>query len=628
MARAVEGALAHDHVLVCEAGTGTGKTLAYLVPAMLSKRKVVVSTATKALQDQIITQDIPAIERHLGLKTRVAVAKGLSNYLCRRRYEAFRGSAVAADPHHARSLARIEAWLRETESGDVGELAWLPDNDPTWWEVCSTAETRQGAKCKHYRECFVTRMRRAAEEAQIVIANHHLVFADLSLRAGSDDHGGALPAYEAIVFDEAHQIEDIASDFFGVRVSSSRIEALMRDAERVFRIAGLADALLGDGKGLRVAEPVRAASRALFDDLVLLQSQGEPGKRTLPREVWCADTLDRYHRLDAALESLQAFAEGHDGNDDVSSIGERTMALRTDLAAVVDGRAGVVTWLEARARSAVIGATPIEVATLLRERVFSRVPAAILTSATLATSSGFKFFRSRVGVDGDDITTQELQVVSPFDFASSALLYTPTDLPEPSDRTFPEHAADRAADLIDITNGGALVLCTSNRAMGIIYDALYGRLNQLVMVQGEAPKTTLLDRFRTLGDAVLVATMSFWEGVDVAGDALRLVIIDKIPFAVPSDPVVMARCRALEDDGQNAFSGYQLPSAAITLKQGFGRLIRTRRDRGIVAILDRRVVQRGYGRTLLAGLPPARRTTSLGEAGAFWERTHGGSNRG
>ncbi len=619
MAEAVERALDLDHVLLCEAGTGTGKTLAYLVPAILSEKKVVVSTATKALQDQILLQDIPAIERHLGLRPHVAVAKGLSNYLCRRRFEAFRASASAMDPHHRRSLARIEAWVQATETGDVAELSWLPERDRTWQEVCSSAETRRGAKCPFHRDCFVTRMRRRAEAARIVIANHHLVFADLAVRRGSDDHGGALPPYEAIVFDEAHQIEDIASDFFGLRVSTSRLDALVRDADRAFRAAGMADELLGGKGGATITEPVRTTGRAFFDALVLrVATSTDNGKQALERDVWCGELRELYHRFDASLDALQAFADKPSASDDVQAIGLRTLDFRDDLSRIVDGETGAVTWLEARARSAAVGATPIEVGPTIRELIFERIGTCVLTSATLTTSTGFQFFRSRVGAEGDTFTTLELQVPSPFDFPTHALLYTPVDVCEPNEQDFPRQAAERAAELICITDGGALVLCTSNRAMSIIHDELSRRLAHTVMVQGAAPKSALLDRFRTSGSAVLVATMSFWEGVDIAGHALRLVIIDKIPFAVPSDPVVMARCAALEQNGGKPFVDYQVPSAAITLKQGFGRLIRTQRDRGIVAVLDRRIVRRGYGKSMLASLPPARRAMTLEEVRAFW----------
>ncbi|HNS98386.1 MAG TPA: ATP-dependent DNA helicase [Polyangiaceae bacterium] len=622
MAEAVEQALEQGQVLICEAGTGTGKTLAYLVPAICSGQKIVVSTATKALQDQIISQDIPALEQYLGLRPHLAVAKGLSNYLCRRRFEAFRESPHALDRRHRGSLARIESWVRQTETGDVAELEWLPEGDRTWLEVCSSAETRQGSKCPYFRECFVTRMRKRAEAARIVIANHHLVFADLAVRRHSDDHGGALPAYEAIVFDEAHQIEDIASDFFGIRVSTTRLEGLVRDAEKAFRTAGLSDTLLGGKrkKGATLPESARTAGRAFFESVVAsVGARQDNAKQTMGRDIWCGETQDRYHRFDASLEALEAFASKPSSHDDVLAIGTRAHEIRRDLARIIDGQSGSVTWLETRQRSAAVGATPVDVGPFLRETVFERVHACVLTSATLSTSSGFSFFRSRIGLESDFITIREQIVPSPFDFSSHALLYTPTDLCDPNEPNFSQHVAERCAELIRLTDGGALVLCTSNRAMSVIYDKLSQSLSHPLLMQGQAPKINLLDRFKALGNAVLVATMSFWEGVDIAGHALRLVIIDKIPFAVPSDPIVMARCAELEQNGGKPFMDYQVPAAAITLKQGFGRLIRTQRDRGIVALMDRRISQRGYGKSLISSLPPAKRAMAFEQVVAFWQ---------
>lgn len=626
MARAVEQAIDQGHALVCEAGTGTGKTLAYLVPAILSGRKVVVSTATRALQDQIVSHDIPAIETYLGLRPDVAVAKGLSNYLCLRRFDELRNSADAVRPGTGRTLGILERWSRETETGDVAELPWLPENDPLWRQVCSSAETRRGGKCNHYRECFVTRMRRRAEEAKIVIANHHLVFADLALREGSRERGGVLPEHEVLIFDEAHQMEDIASEFFGLRVSSARVEAFLRESERVLRHAGLDDTLLGSGSGQTLVDRVRGTARDFFGELVVRFGAGEVGKRALAQDDWAGSLLSSYHQLDAALEALQALAQGNTRDEDVMAAGRRAFAIRQELAEIVDGNRQAVTWVETRSRSAAVGSTPIEVATILRERVHERIGTVVMTSATLSTNRGFAFFRSRVGADSPYVRTEELTVASPFDFPNVALLYTPQDLPEPGQPEYPRMASERTAELIQITGGGALVLSTSNRGMELMRAELQRLLGRPVTMQGDAPKRTLLSRFRTDGNEVLVATMSFWGGVDVAGDALRLVVIDKIPFAVPNDPVVMARCEVLQKAGENPFVKYQVPSAAIMLKQGFGRLIRTTRDRGIVAVLDVRLLRKGYGKSLLASLPPARRVTSMQEVQSFWAQ-HGGSRR-
>ncbi|MCL2823151.1 MAG: ATP-dependent DNA helicase [Polyangiaceae bacterium] len=667
MAEAVEQALDQNHVLLCEAGTGTGKTMAYLVPAILSQRKIVVSTATKALQDQIINQDIPAIAQHLRLRPSIAVAKGLANYLCRRRYEIFRSGPAAMSPHHHDSLARIEAWVRTTKSGDVAELTWLPEHDKTWYEVCSGADTRLGNKCPFFKDCFVTHMRRQAEAARIVVANHHLVFADVAVRRNSENQGGVLPSYDSIIFDEAHQIEDVAADFFGLRVSTAKIDALTRDADQAFRRAGminerigaLGDGALGDeplgetaatelrkpsrkgkkkseGKsgsrskkkpepklGSAATDPVRVASRQFFDTIARqVATKTDESKQALDRNVWIGDVRDRYHKLDSALEALQQLAITGSG-DEVQTIAFRAASMREHLQRIVDGESGSVTWLEVRSRSAAVGATPIEVAPTLQREIFERVGASILTSATLTISSGFRFFRSRVGVDSDALLTKELSVKSPFDFASNALLYTPTDLPEPGEYEFAGKAAMRTAELVELTEGGALVLCTSNRSMASIHDFLRDRVVGPVMIQGEAPKSALLSRFRESGSAVLVATMSFWEGVDIAGDALRLVVIDKIPFAVPGEPIVMARCNAIDQAGGKSFWDYSVPSAAITLKQGFGRLIRTRRDRGIVAVLDSRIVTRSYGKTMIKSLPPAQRALTLDGVREFWDRVGG-----
>lgn len=625
MAKAVEEAVAKSHTLVCEAGTGTGKTLAYLIPAILSGRKTVISTATRALQDQIYWRDLPAIAKHTGLKPSVALTKGLSNYLCRRRFEELRKSAHAASTASATSLVQIERWARTTHTGDVAELADLPENDPVWRDVCSSTETRIGLKCQHYENCFVTHMRREAQEAQIVVANHHLVFADIALRGDSQERGGVLPEYEVLVLDEAHQIEDIASDFFGCQVSSGRIQVLLRDAQRTFECAGLSDPLLSNKDASPLTARVRDAAGSLFEQLVARYETGEPGKKRIETDTWTGEILHRYHRFDAGLEALQAFANANSKNESVEAVAQRVLRVRNDLSEIVSGnQSRAVTWIETRARSAAVGSTPIEVANILRQAVFERVPAVIATSATLTSNGTFQFFRSRVGADSPHVPTVELVVPSHFDFETQALLYTPTDLPEPADPSFAQLAVQRVAHLIEVTNGGAFVLCTSVRAMTTFRADLARMLDRAPLMQGDAPKQSLLNRFRTEKDSVLVATLSFWEGVDIAGDALRLVVIDKIPFAVPTDPVVVARCAALEQDGANPFEAYQLPAAAITLKQGFGRLIRTQRDRGIVAILDRRLVSRQYGKALLASLPPARKVSSLEQVREFWHRVAGG----
>lgn len=648
MASAVERALAEDRILLCEAGTGTGKTLAYLVPAILSGRKVVVSTATKALEDQIYTKDLPLVAEHLRLDPRAALVKGLGNYLCLRRFGELRTSPGAGAGIAGRSLPLIEAWAQETEMGDVAELAHLAEGDPLWREVASSSETRLGASCEHFERCFVTRMKRDSEAARLLVVNHHLFFADLALKIAGARRGfagaGALPPYDAVIFDEAHQLEDIATGFFGVRVSRARVDSMLRDADRAFIASGLADRILGRGEGTAITAVVRESADALFDRLASLGGAAGGGDRgearsPLARDAWSGELLDAYHRLDDHLEALAAYASANAISEAVQLVGNRAAQLRDDAARIVDPATNQVTWVEVRGRAVSFGASPVDLGDMLREHVFERIGAVVLTSATLTTSGSagarFRFLRSRMGLDEDvSVPVDELEVPSPFDYPTAALLYTPRDLPEATDAAFVERAADRAAELIGITGGGAFLLCTSIRAMNALAAALRVRFARAsavaradgsapgrqapLLVQGDAPKGALLRRFRAERHAVLVATMSFWEGVDVPGEALRLVIIEKLPFAVPTDPVVAARCTAIEQGGGNPFIAYSVPQAAITLKQGFGRLIRARTDRGIVAILDRRIRTRGYGRVLLDSLPDARRTDRIEDVRAFW----------
>ena len=674
MAKAVQTALAEDGHLFVEAGTGTGKTFAYLVPAILSGRKIVISTATHALQEQIFEKDIPFVREVLaehGIELKAALMKGLSNYVCKRRFhERLRsGEPVGAE------LAQIERWALESQTGDRAELVTLTDSSQAWRDVQSGTDTRIGAGCKYYDECFVTRMRRDAEEAQIIVVNHHLFFADLALKSGKNGYGGAIPPYDAVIFDEAHQMESVATDFFGVRLSAARLTRLVGDARRAVLSAKILDA-----QSMRILDNVDSAAHAFFQGW---KTMGRPGvgtddaRRLLAPTDWTLVRKDAATRLDVALQAALALSLAFDESDAMAMIARRAGELRTDLARIqasgqekvkpqkaqeqhweadeddifadlddvqprswmgaagggetkallkkkaIDGFEGGVAWVDARERAIALGASPVDLAPILREKLFDRIPSVICTSATLttATHSGpsFHFAKGRLGARPD---TAELVVASPFDFAARSALYIAEDLPEPNAPGFDEACAVRARELAVITGGGAFVLCTSIRAMRAIYSSFIlardPRIGE-VLVQGEAPKHVLLERFRAAGNAVLVATMSFWEGVDVPGHALRLVVIDKIPFAVPTEPVVAARSAMIEAEGGNAFTQYAVPAAAITLKQGFGRLIRTKRDAGIVALLDKRARRRGYGRALLESLPPARRIASVEAVRDFWQ---------
>jgi ATP-dependent DNA helicase DinG len=631
MADAVEEALLEEKPLFVEAGTGTGKTLAYLVPALLSGKKVVVSTATRALQEQIFVKDLPLVERALrahGVSFRATMMKGLTNYLCKRRFAEL-GTGKNLDLGFGRSdawsdagAAEIAAWAKSTVRGDRAELATLPEDASAWLDVQSSSETRIGTPCPFFDACFVTAMRREAELAGLVVVNHHLFFADLALRTGRrGEHAGAIPSYDAVIFDEAHQIEDIATEFFGVRLSIARIEALARDADRTLGASG--------ARGSPFEQAV-AAARSFFQGLA--RTRTSEGRRLLTPQDWTPDAREGAAQLDAALVSLAAQAEARgEGRESAMHVARRAREARADLADVVGGLRDAVAedgsepgarvaWIHTGARTVSVGASPVSLGEVLRTSLFDRGPVVICTSATLATATSqgpsCHFVKARLGAAQE---AAELVLPSPFDFASRSALYLPRDLPEPGDAAFETAAAQRIAELVKVTGGGAFVLCTSNRAMREIHALLRARLSRAPLLQGEAPKQALLDRFKRDGDAVLVATMSFWEGVDVPGRALRLVVIDKIPFAVPTDPVVMARCAAVDRNGGNSFAEYSVPAAAIMLKQGMGRLLRTEADRGIVAILDRRLTTRGYGRRLLQSLPPARRVTSLDELSAFWQ---------
>lgn len=627
MADAVERALEETRVLFCEAGTGTGKTLAYLVPAILSGKKVIISTATKALEEQIFNKDLPLIFSQIGLHASAAMVKGLGNYLCLRRYDELRRSPEAFhDDKLVRSLPIVEDWASYTATGDLAEIGGLAENDPIRREICSSSETRIGSNCQFYERCYVTRMKREAEAARIVVVNHHLFFADLALKIGRGDipGAGALPPYDAVIFDEAHELEDIATDFFGTRVTGTRIETMLRDADRAFMATGLSDRILGKGEGAVITSLTREAADSFFAQVTQLISKdprSNEGRVELPADAWMGDLLNAYHRLDTCLEGLMQYAGNNAKAEAVALVGMRASNLRTDLAKIVDKHHNHVTWAEVRPRSVAIGASAVNVGHIFKDLVFDRIGAVVLTSATLTPKPGdYRYLRSRLGLDENvQVPVDELVVPSPFDYASRALLYTPLDLPDVAESGFSAAAADRIAALVGIVGGGSFVLCTSSRAMLGFGKALSGRVPGPLMVQGQAPKHLLLERFRSAKNAVLVATMSFWEGVDVPGDALRLVIIDKIPFAVPTDPVVVARSQAIEQAGGKPFAEYSVPQAAITLKQGFGRLIRTRKDRGVVAILDKRVRTRGYGRTLLAGLPSASKTEQLADVETFWK---------
>jgi ATP-dependent DNA helicase DinG len=665
MAAAVERCLTQDGIAMIEAGTGTGKTLAYLVPALLQARhkRIVISTATRALQDQIFHKDLPLVDRILGLGVSSALMKGLPNYVCRRRYQEFRTSADSLRPEWSRALPLVEAWLDESSSGALEELAALGEDDPIWGRISASSERRVGVGCQFYERCYVTGMKRAAGDARIVVVNHHLFFADLALRG--DHPGSVIPDYDAVIFDEAHHLEEVATEHFGVSVSSARLARLCHDAWP------LLDRELG-GAAADHAHRIAALGESFYDALARV-AQAADGRASLSSDVWAGEVEGSWFALDTALEGLggriHAISMDRQSGraspslagpspravEGLSALARRASTLRDDLASIARGAPGSVVWFESGGRARKVSSSPVELASIFRSRLFDVVPAVVLTSATLSgggrsspqpesaplppddfaeevdperselprveASNPFRFQRQRLGLDGDVYRIDELQVPSPFAFEEQALLYLPTDLPSPDAASFAEAAARRTVELIATCDGGAFVLTTSLRAMHAIHRGLAGQLgSRLLLVQGQAPKAALIERFRSAGDAVLVATLSFWQGVDIPGSALRLVVLEKVPFPVPSDPIVQARSQALTDAGESPFIRLHLPLAQLTLKQGFGRLIRSRSDHGVVALLDNRVHRRGYGRRLLEGLPPARRVTELADVLSFWAR--------
>ena len=624
MAAAVLRAFEDKRHLIVEAGTGTGKTLAYLVPAIAaacgSGARIVISTGTKNLQEQLMDKDIPFLQDVLPAKFRAAVMKGRNNYACLHRIKRAESMPVLDGFDQIDQFDEVFRWSIKTETGDRAELSNLPENLPFWRHIDARSETCLGQKCPDYDPCFVTRMRQRALDADVIVVNHHLFFADLALRNGA--YGAVLPDYAAVILDEAHQIEDVASEYFGAQVSNYQIDDLLydvaglkidevdttRELTRISaRIQRFADAFwisFREGRGLegRFALVPRGISPTVREG-----SDADEERAGMPAYQALDNAL---HRLETTLDILK------EPPPDAESTLRRARELRFALNFIVraDDKKFVY-WLERRGRGVFLRASPIDVSTLLQDKLFEKVPTVVLTSATLSSAGNFRFIRERLGLDD----AEELIAESIFDFANQAVLYLPPSMPDPRSPQWGRAAADEVIKIVNATEGRAFVLSTSLAGMNELYERVTPQVDYPCFVQGSASKASLLKQFRSTPNAVLFATSSFWQGVDVRGEQLSCVIIDKLPFAVPSDPVVAARQRHIEEQGGSSFYEYSVPQAIISLKQGLGRLIRSTSDRGVLAVLDPRLRTKMYGQTFLQSLPQCRITSNVDELARVFE---------
>ncbi|HET6978392.1 MAG TPA: helicase C-terminal domain-containing protein [Pyrinomonadaceae bacterium] len=613
MAQAVMRAFEDKRHLIVEAGTGTGKTLAYLVPAVAAalggNGRIIVSTGTKNLQEQLMEKDIPFLQSVLPKPFAATYMKGRSNYLCLNRLARAQSAPVLEGLDEVDYFEEVSQWSHETETGDRAELSNLPESLSFWRHIDARSDSCLGQKCPDFDACFITRMRNRAQEADIVVVNHHLFFADLSLRNGN--YGSVLPDYTAVILDEAHLIEEVASEYFGAQVSNYQIDDLVRDlgmltiedaevdrelTHCVARLSRFSDSFwmgFRDGRGEDGRYPIIPGTFAK-------RSGGELQPTPLG---------ELYVALEGAIArtetTLDAFQEKP---PEVDSLIRRLRTIRFELEFIVTGTdKKFVYWLERRNRGVFLRASPIDVAGLLQDKLFEEVPTVVLTSATLSSGGNFSFIRDRLGLD----TADDLIAESSFDYQSQAILYLPARMPDPRDREWGSAAAAEVARILQATEGRAFVLSTSLAGMQSLFDNVWAEIDYPCLVQGSASKGQLLKKFRETPNAVLFATSSFWQGVDVRGEQLSCVIIDKLPFAVPTDPIVAARQRYIEDCGGSSFYEYSVPQAIIALKQGLGRLIRSTTDRGVLAILDPRLRTKGYGRTFLQSLPPCRVTSRI-----------------